>query len=99
MPSLPEFRKWWEHIKERWDEDYLILSDEEFAMAGWMASWQTSAKEQRERWAYWIGNKLTQKHPEHRALLWAIAEAIERDNFGVVAKPQNFEVDMIDETK
>jgi hypothetical protein len=46
------------------------------------------AESERLRWAKWIGDVLPKRHhPKHTALLWAIAEAMERNNFGVVAKP------------
>lgn len=43
---------------------------------------------ERKKWADWIGDTLAIEHPTQKALLWAIAEAIERDDFGVVAKAQ-----------
>ena len=42
---------------------------------------------ERKKWANWIGNFLPTQHYKDRALLWGIAEAIERNNFGVIAKP------------
>ncbi len=45
-------------------------------------------EKERKLWADWIGNVLTVKFPESKILLWAIAEALERNSFGVAAKPQ-----------
>lgn len=45
--------------------------------------------DERLKWANWIGNVLPVQHYKDKALLWGIAEAIERNNFGITATPQS----------
>jgi len=45
--------------------------------------------DERKKWADWIGNVLPIQYPGNNALLWGISEAIENNNFGVIAKPQS----------
>jgi len=40
---------------------------------------------ERKKWSHWIGDILTVQHPNDKALLWGIAEAIDNNNFGTVA--------------
>jgi hypothetical protein len=82
------FEIWW---KAHWQDDawWEMTSGDHTSVA--KAAWQASSEFERTKWADWIGNVLTLKHPEHKALLWGIAEAIERNNYGVVAKTQREE--------
>lgn len=46
-----------------------------------------AARGERYRWAGWIGNTVAVRHARHRPILWDIAQAMERNNYGQVAKP------------
>ena len=80
------FEEWLEKFKQ--EESYhaeLVEGDHEYVV---YAAWKAAKKDERKKWADWIGNKLPHKHPLYANILWGIAEAIERNNFGVIAEPQ-----------
>jgi hypothetical protein len=78
------FEQWWRHERNKIAEP----AEDRMTQMVYKQCWDAAAENERKRWANWIGNKLPLKHPVFASILWAIAEAIERNNFGVVAKGQ-----------
>jgi hypothetical protein len=76
------FEEWWEDKELQMHQ--MQYSDYDQTEAAWDAA----KEDEREKWADWIGNVLTEKHPEYQAMLWAIAECMEQNHFGKVAKVQ-----------